>query len=240
MNNKYFGNALDLFKFDLLTHLALSDQKEIFYVGMITQPQPKELDPKYLTYELGSRNEKLREFLQEKFTNPKAEVSDITEYFTRVNVKLHNFSNGTWFEQETRDDYFQQVIHGVKLLTRPSIVYLDPDVGSDIAITRRYRSNKELYAKKEEIANIRTHLKPTDFLGYFQHLGNAAYTVAQRVEDIKKTFGEWALVVGYQRVQVASVFLFNDMEQYIDKQKKIQRYLATYDDLPHRHKIILE
>lgn len=240
MNNKYFGNALDLFKFDLLTHLALSDQKEIFYVGMITQPQPKELDPKYLTYELGSRNEKLTEFLQEKFTNPKAQVSDITEYFARVNVKLVNFSNGTWFEQKSRDAYFQQVAYEVKMLRKPSIVYLDPDVGSDIAITRRYRSNKELYVKREEIAAIRKNLNSTDFLGYFQHLGNAAYTVAQRLDDIKKTFGEWALLVGYQRVQVASVFLFDNMEQYIDKRKKIQRYLATYDDLPHRHKIILE
>ena len=68
MNSKYFGNALDLFKFDLLTYLATVDSLDILYVGMITKPQPKELDPKYLTYEIGDKNKKLKMFLEERFT----------------------------------------------------------------------------------------------------------------------------------------------------------------------------
>ncbi len=65
MNYKYFGNALDLFKFDLLTYLSREGNEEVLYIPMITEPQPKEFDPKYLTYEIGTKNELLHQFLDQ-------------------------------------------------------------------------------------------------------------------------------------------------------------------------------
>jgi len=245
MNSKYFGNALDLFKFDLLTYLATVDSLNIFYVGMITKPQPKELDPKYLTYEIGNKNHKLRTFLEDKFTkNPKSDVSEIEEYFKNMNIDFRmladNDHTADYFQDSSRESYFDNVLNSITTLKKKSIVYFDPDVGSDIGVTRRFRSNKELYIKGLDLAKIKEHLRPADFIGYFQHLGNTHYSIDKRIVDIKNIFGEWSLMVGYSRIQASIVLLLNDKKQYEDKREKIKEYFKNYDDLEHKTKIIIE
>jgi len=119
MNSKYFGNALDLFKFDLLTYLASADTLDILYVGMITKPQPKELDPKYLTYEIGNKNKELKMFLEERFKkDSKSDVHEIVQYFQDMNINFRMFTeNGLTtesFQDKIRESYFDSVLkqHG--------------------------------------------------------------------------------------------------------------------------------
>ena len=57
MNSKFFGNSLDLFKYDLLTFLAKTERLNLFYLAMLTKPEPKKLDPKYKLFEVGFKNE---------------------------------------------------------------------------------------------------------------------------------------------------------------------------------------
>jgi hypothetical protein len=245
MNSKYFGNALDLFKFDLLTHLATVDSLDILYVGMITEPQPKELDPKYLTYEIGDKNKKLKEFLEKRFDrNSTAEVNEITDYFKTVNIQFNMFADNEvtsdYFQDKIREPYFNSVANRITTLKKDNMIYFDPDVGSDIGVKRRFRSNKELYIKGEDLVKIKAQLRGTDFIGYFQHLGNTHYSVDKRVKDIKDFFGEWALMVGYARIQASIVLLLNNKKQYEDKREQIKQYFKNYEDLEHKEKIVIE
>lgn len=245
MNSKYFGNALDLFKFDLLTYLATVDSLDILYVGMITKPQPKELDPKYLTYEIGNKNKKLKMFLEERFAKTsKSDVYEIGEYFKSADIKFRvspdNGQTTEYFQDKSREPYFDSVLSNITTLKNKSIIYFDPDVGADIGVTRRFRSNKDLYIKGLDLARVKEKLRPTDYLGYFQHLGNTHYSIAKRISDIKGIFGEWSLIVGYARIQASIVLLLNSKKQYDDKHKKIREYFKNYDDLEHREKIVIE
>lgn len=245
MNSKYFGNALDLFKFDLLTYLATVDSLDILYVGMITKPQPKELDPKYLTYEIGNKNKRLKVFLEERFAkNSKADVHEIEEYFKSMDINFmmtpDNGHTTEYFQDKSRQSYFDNVLNNIATLKNQSIIYFDPDVGADIGVTRRFRSNKELYIKGLDLARAKEKLRPTDYLGYFQHLGNTHYSIDKRISDIKDFFGEWSLIVGYARIQASIVLLLNSKKQYDDKHKKIREYFKNYDDLEHKEKIIIE
>lgn len=244
MNAKYFGNALDLFKFDLFTHLAQIESLEILYVGMITEPQPKEHDPKYLKYEVGSKNNLLKDFLQERYkTDTQVEVAEVAHYFQNTSIKFKVFSDSSnsvdFFKDEKRSDYFERVSSTIKSLQGRSLVYFDPDVGSDIGIIRRFRSNKELYIKGEELLRIRSQLRSSDCIGYFQHLGNTNYSVSQRIKDLKEYFGEWVIMVGYARIQASLVLILNDEQQYESKREIIKQYFKNYEDLRHKEKFII-
>jgi hypothetical protein len=245
MNSKYFGNALDLFKFDLLTYLATADTLDILYVGMITEPQPKELDPKYLTYEIGNKNEELKMFLEERFKkDSKSDVHEIVKYFKNMNINFRMFTEDGLttdsFQDKIRESYFDSVLNSMATLKKPTMIYFDPDVGADIGVTRRFRSNKELYIKGEHLVKTKEQLRPNDFIGYFQHLGNTHYSIDKRISDIKDAFGEWSLIVGYARIQASIVLLLNEKKQYQDKLEKIREYFKKYEDLKHKEKIIIE
>jgi len=125
-------------------------------------------------------------------------------------------------------------------LKKQTIIYFDPDVGADIGVTRRFRSNKELYIKREHLLKIKEQLRPKDFIGYFQHLGNTHYSIDKRISDIKDAFGEWSLMVGYARIQASIVLLLNEKKQYQDKLEKIREYFKKYEGLEHKEKIIIE
>lgn len=113
-------------------------------------------------------------------------------------------------------------------------------MGSDVGITRRFRSNKKMYVRKQELYKIKDCMRPDDFIGYFQHLGNSNYTIEQRVEDLKNCFGDWVLFTGYSRIQAGMVFIFNDEATYMDKRKLIEEYFRQYDHLKHRDKFIIK
>ena len=240
MNSKYFGNSLDLFKFDLLTYLAKSDSLNIFYVGMITSPQPKEMDLKYTTYEVGNKNEVLMDFLQSQFIKDDHKViSLMREYFQNAMINFNDAPQNGYFSDETREEYFDNAITNYKSVQSKSLVFLDPDVGSDVGITRRFRSNKHMYVKGTEIKRITKELKQGDYVGFFQHLGNHNYSIENRLKDIKDFFGSYALLVAYQRIQVAIVLLFNSKVELRDKEKRINEYIGLHDYLQHKDKLIL-
>ena len=119
------------------------------------------------------------------------------------------------------------------------MIFVDPDIGCDVGITRRFRSYKQCYVKKSEIINIIHHLRQGDFIGYFQHLGNSNYSIDKRVTDLRETFGEWVLFIGYSRIQASLVFIFNDEATYMDKRKLIEQYYNQYDHLKHKDKFII-
>lgn len=249
LNSKYFGNSLDLFKYDILTHiLKQSERLSLYYIPMITPPLPKERNSKYITYEVGRNNEELFKLMREEFDKEYSNVSLIKSYFVNKGIHLSmlnpdgNDFDGemVYFDESSRKEYFTEAIQHYNSLVNNTLVYIDPDVGSDVGITRRYRSNKNMYVRKQELLKIKGCLRTNDFIGYFQHLGNSNYTINQRLEDLRNSFGEWVLFVGYSRIQAGLVFIFNDKSIYMDKRRLIEEYFRRYDHLKHRDKFIIQ
>ncbi|MBL7845769.1 MAG: hypothetical protein JNK44_18045 [Cyclobacteriaceae bacterium] len=249
MNSKYFGNSLDLFKYDILTHiLTKSDGLSLFYIPMITSPLPKERNSKYVTYEVGVKNKKLFQMLRTEFEKEYSDISLIKSYFVSRGVHLSMLNPDgpecegemMYFDETNRKEYFNQAVRHYKSLVNNTLVYIDPDVGSDVGITRRFRSNKNMYVRRQELIQLKNGLRSEDFIAYFQHLGNSNYTVEQRLEDLQKSFGEWVLFIGYARIQAGMVLIFNDQESYVVKRKLIEDYFRDYGHLKHRDKFIIQ
>lgn len=247
LNSKFFGNSLDLMKYDLLTFiLTQSTRLSLFYVPMITEPKPKERNLKYTTYELGSLNDTLLKLMVKEFNKDYSDISLIRDYFLSRGIHLSILNPDgadrgvVYFEEQIRKGYFDQAIQHYKSLVNTTLVYIDPDVGSDVGITRRYRSNRKLYVRKLELLRIKNCLKAGDFMAYFQHLGNANYTIDKRLQDLNECFGDWVLFIGYSRIQAGMVLVFNDEVTYMDKRKLIEHYFRQYDHLKHKDKFIIK
>ena len=245
VNSKFFGNSLDLFKFDLLTFvLTQSDKLNLFYVPMITEPLPKERTPKYATYEVGCLNETLYQLMNAEFNKDYSDISVIKKYFVKRGISLSILSSNadetkSHFNEDNRKGYFASAIEHYQDLVNKTLVYIDPDVGSDIGVTRRYRSNKKSYVRRLELLKVKNCLKVGDFMSYFQHLGNSNYSFEKRIADLHDCFGDWVLFVGYTRIQAGFVFVFNDEATYMDKRRIIQAYFRQYGHLKHKDKFII-
>lgn len=245
MNSKYLGNSIDLAKLDLITQLIRnSDGLGLYYVPMLTEPKPKERNPKYETFELGTLNTSLLKLMKTEYAKEYSDIRVIKRYFIRSGVHLSMLTpiksdKPEYFAEDMRKDYFGQAINHYKSLVNPTLIYIDPDVGSDIGITRRFRSNKSLYIRKHELISFQQNLRRGDILCYFQHLGDSNYTVQERVKDLTDTFGDLVLFAAYTRIQAAFVFIFTDEHTYKDKRKLIENYFKQYDHLKHREKLII-
>lgn len=202
---------------------------------------------KYITYELGRRNKPLFKLMQSEFAKEYSDINVIKSYFVNQDIHLsilnpdvcEDGSPPIYFCEGNRKDYFEQAVQHYRSLVNKTLVFIDPDVGSDIGITRRFRSNRNMYVRKQEIIKIKSSLRPGDFIGFFQHLGNSNYTIERRLIDLQTCFGEWVLFTGYARIQAGMVFIFNDENTYMDKRKLILEYFRQYDDLKHRDKFII-
>ena len=110
MNDKYFGNSLDLFKYDLITYLIKEENLELFYVPMLTEPEEKKLDPKYNLYEIGNKNKILLDYML-KVNNQanNCDFSEIENYFkdTSITYKIVENINKKYFNEDIRDEYFK-------------------------------------------------------------------------------------------------------------------------------------
>lgn len=253
MNSKYYGNSLDLFKYDLVTTLSRLDNYCLYYVGMVTKPQPKVIDPKYKIYEIGSLNTKLTSFLQEKFDNQRVnQIRSIINYFDNQKINYCSITeyidesiqaresiNLGYFDSQTRKEYFRYLVTKMKGDQRDKFIFIDPDIGSTIGISRRIRNNRSAYLKYEEIQMLLNTLEVDSYLGYFQHLGNTNYNLCDRLDDIKRGFGKYVIFTGYTRTQIGLVLIFRNEQHYLDKREKINEFILEYDHIEHKDKLFI-
>lgn len=229
-------------KYDLLTHLVkCSEGLGLFYVPMLTEPKPKERNPKYETYEIGTLNKTLLKLMQREYRKEYSDIKVIKKYFVESGIHLSMLSpiGMKHFYEENRKDYFVEAVNHYKSLVNQTLVYVDPDVGCDIGITRSFRSNKQKYIRKHEVLLLKENLRKGGTLCYFQHLGDANYSMLERTADLVEAFGELTLFVAYTRIQAGFVFIFNDEQTYFDKRRLIEQYYYQYAHLKHCDKFII-
>lgn len=244
MNYKFLGNAIDLFKYDLLTYLVKKDNLFLYYVPVITEPKERAYDPKLLVYELGSKNKELYAFLKELFSSEEViDPSIIKEYFKSQGLDYLMYSriklNERFFREDKRYHYFYRAAKFLDQVSLRKLIYLDPDVGLNLNLKRRFRSNKEMYLQEGDIKWFLPKMNEGDALCFFQHLGNSNYSIEQRLEDLKEAFGEWVFVMGYTRVQGSFVFICKNKSDYQWMYQRSHEYFELYKDLKHAEKLFI-
>lgn len=254
MNNKYFGNALDLFKFDVIEHITKKDGRLLFYAPMLTTPETKKLDPKYIKYEVGENNTPLLTYMKKTFeAQDEIEVKDIRRYFKEANINYqmvveesdndsHSFSlrNIKFFNDENRSEYFEAVIHRFKKIPSPALFFIDPDVGLEHNVIRRVRSMRHRYLLNDELKTIIQNCKENDLICYFQHLGNHNYPIEKRIIELREEFGEHIVLFGYKRILGSLVFIAKNNVQIKRLKSLIEDYRNGYRNMGNYDKIIFE
>ncbi|MFN4007351.1 MAG: hypothetical protein ACK4HE_07555 [Chitinophagaceae bacterium] len=223
MNYKFLGNALDLFKYDLIIQLCNELNISLFYIPMLTKPEPKKRDPKYALYEIGSKNQKLYEFLRSaNEDNSACQITDIIEYlkdevltvqwitqdYNLSDAGLYVHGCGSLFtgERSDRTKYFNQVYDILGQTQGEKLIFLDPDVGIDTGQTQRYRKAPRLYFTLPELQAILKQRKEGDIVCFFQHLGNPYKSLEQKIEELNLTSGIKFAAIRYKRISMAMVF----------------------------------
>lgn len=178
MNNKYFGNSLDLFKYDVLEYIVKKNNLKLHYVPMLTEPELRKLDPKYKLYEIGVKNNNLLNFMK-KVVEKKLDFNEIVNYFSfskidfeiildkKYNSEKVEFINGIkYFSDENRDLYFKTALTKLNHNQR-NFVFIDPDVGIDLGVKRRVRSMRKMYVTTDEITAFKKAVMKTIFYVFF-------------------------------------------------------------------------
>lgn len=253
MNVKFFGNSLDLFKYDVLISL-IGKEELLYYVPMLTAPKDRVVDPKYLIYEVGSLNKRLKDKMVSYFKTNSNQFDEILDCFEEAKVDyrviLHSSKDNDkivrledlhdFFNDDEREKYFQYSIQNFNEIERDKIIFLDPDIGLDLKVKRRFRSMKEAYLKTEELKQCFINSGKNDVVCFFQHLGNHRYSVTDRLMDLKVELGKYVLIVGYRRIQGSLVFAFKNKDQYDSYRNKLREYLKQYEDYNKKDNLILE
>lgn len=240
MNYKFFGNSLDLFKYDILTFIVKNNDYKLNYIPMLTYPEEKKNDPKYKLFEVGHKNAKLNDFIN-KVNSEELDVEKIDVYFNELNIRYDSFFNLKnigidYFENSVREKYFEYILSKVSK-ANDNIIFIDPDVGIDIGISRRVRSNRNMYLKKEELDLSVSSISNKSFVVFFQHLGNFRVSLDDRKESLKKFYGENILIVAYKRILASLVFVFKDHYTYLKTKDYLYTYINNYKEIEHFDKL---
>ena len=232
MNSCQFGNSISLFKYNLLSFLiAYSNDLEMFYIPMETEPKPKVRTPKYSPFEIGKSNEVLHQLMVEEYNKEYSDLCTIKSYFQNVGIQMLMFepsrAKRKYFNDGNRTEYFNQAINRYKSSAKSTVVVIDPDVGSDVGITRRYRSFKDRYVRKFELLKMKSNLKNGDFICYYQSLADGNRSIHKRISSLRDWFGKWVILVSSKKIQASMVMLFNDKETFNEKRKLIEGYFKT-------------
>lgn len=169
----FFGDARDLFKFDLVRHImkAFPDLTAFTFVPMLTDEKPvsgmrqartKDLGLAQKKGRAGTQNRDLMEALGriQEIQDDLEYFNGIRSYFRRENILADVLHQDT-FSHEHRENYFRRVL---EKLPASSLIFLDPDTGLEVKNpTRRHL----LY---EEVRRLFEHMDHQSILMIYQHL----------------------------------------------------------------------
>lgn len=194
MNRIFFGDARDLFKFDLVRHVmkAFPDLASFTFVPMLTEEDVPAARKKSPTRDLGraqkegrpgTRNLELMVDMGrlQEIDDDLEYFHGIRSYFTKENILVDVLHKDT-FSHEHRMNYFNKVF---EKFPENSLIFLDPDTGLEVKNpTRRHL----LF---DEVKRIYDRMDTRSVLMIYQHIPRVT-----RAGYIKKRCNELAAVTG--------------------------------------------
>jgi len=127
MNNKFFGDKNDFFKYDLLVELMENSRflKQLTFIPMLTRVDSR-TGGGLTRYNSGNRRADLYEFLRECLDTGRRDIRHLKEYFAKKTFAYAPFRDSTCFTNKTRDEYFHAV---PDTALDNALIFIDPDNG---------------------------------------------------------------------------------------------------------------
>ncbi len=173
MNRMFFGDARDLFKFDLVRHImkAFPDLANFTFIPMLTEEESKTGRKKTAKKDLGLAQKKgrpgtgNRELMEDM--GRLQEIDDdleyfhgIQSYFKKENIIVDILHRDT-FSHEHRVNYFVKVFEN---FPKNSLIFLDPDTGLEV------KNPTQRHLLYDEVKKIFDRMDHQSVLMIYQHL----------------------------------------------------------------------
>ncbi len=163
MNNKFFADKHDFFKWDLLLTIMerVPDLVQLTYVPMLT-PDDRGGDARHMA--VGDRHTELFEFFDECLKQDRRNIKQLRTFFQGQRYEYTPFRDSCYFKHEDRTTYFNEIPHSA---LRHALVFLDPDTGLEPRSLRPAKGDK--YVCYEDLPGIFSRMAGSSVLVVYQH-----------------------------------------------------------------------
>ena len=170
---------------------------------MITPSIPGSKDSKLTTkrtLELSSSLLQIQKEIEKSTSDLDLEIVKKYLHDQQLNYYMYSRAKGrkSFFANETREGYFDRALTYYVNLNQDSILFADPDIGSDLGLIKRRRNNPEKYLLKKEIELLSYNMKVSDILIFFQSFTTS---IGPRLEKIAKELPFQICYFGFERYQ---------------------------------------
>lgn len=160
MNNQYFGDNRDLFKYDLIYQIIDAKSavlpKRFTFIPMLTKDEkPKEGKP-------GTKNKPLICFLNDCLQSERRDIRELKN-FHKFKGKIRIYKDGEYFCHNNRKEYFREIKKD-RYLSK-SLILVDPDTG----LEPDGKTEKE-HVKYCEVKSLYDRMDKSSILMIFQDL----------------------------------------------------------------------
>ena len=163
MNNKFFGDKNDFFKYDLLLELMENSPflKQLTLIPMLT-PADNRKGGGLKEYKRGNRRTDLYEFLRDCLDTGRLDIRQLRKFFSEKAFRFTPFRDSTFFSNKTRDDYFEAIPEAA---LDSALIFFDPDNG--LAHSRKTDDKHLTY---DELERVYERAKDSSLLLVYYHL----------------------------------------------------------------------
>lgn len=222
---KYFGDARDYFKYDLIT--SVFEAKVLYnysFIPMLTEHrQDNEGNRRPVTR--SGRSEALYEFMTTRIGKSLNHWEDWLSQYV-ASYKTVKPADVIFFRNESRDDYWKMFrpLAGIE----KALVFLDPDTGLETGkASYQRRMGPEKYIQNNELKDMFDRLHPESIMMIYQHLPNdkRVHSEATRKKlDQTRTVCAEAMISAYREDDLSFIFIAKSQSLF----KMLEYFLSVY------------
>jgi len=201
-------------------------EKSLFYIPMITPSIPGSKDSKLTTKRTLDLNSSLLQIQKEiERSTSDLDLEIVKKYLQDQQLTYYMYSRTkgrkSFFAKETREGYIDRALTYYVNLNQDSILFADPDIGSDLGLIKRRRNNPEKYLLKREIELLSYNMKVSDIMIFFQSFTTS---IDSRLEKIAKELPFQICYFGFERYQGGIVIGVKDEATFTKLISKLKDY----------------
>jgi len=226
MKHQYFGDIIDLFKYDLLKTLNENIPfNEILFVPMLTENDNSNDGKKrnYQKAKAGNKNLKLIKFLEENSKYKHERNAKMIEEFFKNEGANFRFEPEDIFRHKNREEYFSALVSSLKTsTTKNKLLFFDPDNGMQV---KNNNHKHILYIELKDSLNNVCENSVVSVI-QFRHRANWINTLQKKKSDLVNQVCPFATYIADNNS--AFYFMTKSQERLDEIENSLRKYREEY------------
>jgi hypothetical protein len=223
---KYFGDARDYFKYDLITAIFEANiVRNYCFIPMLTDHR-EDNEGNRRPVKRDGRSERLYQFITTRLGKS---LDYWEEWLNKYVVSYHTVkpTDQAFFHHESRESYWPKFIPLTRI--EKALVFLDPDTGLETGMpSYQRRMGPEKYILNRELEDMFRNLHTESAMMVYQHLPNDKWVHSEatrkKLKQVKSVCLE-AMTCAYREDDLAFVFIAKSVHLF----RKLEHFLSMYN-----------